>query len=272
MLTCRDMKNLFEDALLGELDSDRRAALEAHLSECESCSREFERCRAFMDLMAEYRRPEPGKEYWDRWEEKLEQSLAGEGSSNAHEFAAHSIESMTKGRFLLYWKHIAAAASIFAAAALLWTVTDHAGRRDSIPAVQMKVSPAYVSVELEAKRYLDRSKLVLMGMRTFDPEEAETFRPSFARESAISRQLISESASLKERLSYSRQIRLRGLVDDLDVVLLQIANLGREYDTNDLKLIQLGMERKSLLFKINLEDMISSLDDRYETRSTNNNL
>ena len=259
MNTCNHMRNLFTDALLGELDCERKAALDGHLAGCETCAREFERARALMNLLSDYSRPEPDDEYWSCWEEKLERRL---DSITAEEDRP---ERRRRGWFAVVhrvWMPTAAAAVLIGAIALGWRITSVSWRQGHTAAVSPSPSPAHISVVIEARRYLDRSKLVLLGMRTFDPAEANEFRPSFARESEISRQLIRESASLKEQLASTNQVRLCGLVNDLDVVLLQIANLGRDYDERDLELIQLCMERKALLFKINLEDMVSSAEDR----------
>ena len=258
MDTCADMRDLLADALLGGLDSSQKAVFESHIAGCESCAREFERLGALMTLLREYQRPEPDDGYWRHWEEKLESRL----DSIAAEDRPERRLGGWIGLVHRVWMPAAAAAVLIGAIALGWHITSDSGRQGHTAAVSPSPSPAHISVVIEARRYLDRSKLVLLGMRTFDPAEADEFRPSFARESEISRQLIRESASLKEQLASTNQVRLCGLVNDLDVVLLQIANLGRDYDERDLELIQLCIERKALLFKINLEDMVSSAEDR----------
>lgn len=258
---CNRMKNLFLDAISGELNDERRTALEAHLAGCEACAHEFAHCQAFMDLLPAYRRPEPGEEYWDRWQETLERRLASAGIPAEPEGQPERHWCAWAGSILRAWKPAAAAAVLIGVCSLAWLLSSPSGRQDRRTA-EIPPSPhAYASVTREAMRYLDRSKLVLLGMRNFDPEGAVEFRPSFERESAISRQLILESAPLKEKLASSNHMRLYGLVNDLDVVLLEIANLERDYTPEEVELIRFSTERKNLLFKINMENMLSSTED-----------
>jgi len=48
---------------------------------------------------------------------------------------------------------------------------------------------------------------------------------------------------------------LRLLVSDLEVILLQIANLESEHNLSTIEMVQSGVDRRGILLKINLEEM-----------------
>ena len=61
------------ESLYGELDPERRAEFDAHLSECADCAtllNEFQRTAA---VVSRRRRPDPGPEYWEGYWRRLEQ-------------------------------------------------------------------------------------------------------------------------------------------------------------------------------------------------------
>ena len=60
---------------------------------------------------------------------------------------------------------------------------------------------------------------------------------------------------MKSELSSAEHLRLLDLISELEVTLLQIANLEADYDLQEVEIIQSGAERKALLFKINLNEI-----------------
>ena len=48
---------------------------------------------------------------------------------------------------------------------------------------------------------------------------------------------------------------LRALIDDLEVILLQIANLEAEHDVPAIELVRSGVDRRGILLKIQVEQM-----------------
>jgi hypothetical protein len=66
---------------------------------------------------------------------------------------------------------------------------------------------------------------------------------------------VAESGQLQADLEGPDQQRLRELVADLEVILLQIANLEAQHDMPGIEMVQHGVERSAILLKINLEEM-----------------
>ena len=103
-----------------------------------------------------------------------------------------------------------------------------------------------------ALNYLERSKTLLLGIVNSDPDESGL---GLAKERQVSRTLVSEAAELKNSLSDADQQRMKQLVGDLEVILLQIANLGEEKGFPAVEIVRSGVERRGILLKINLEQM-----------------
>jgi len=114
-----------------------------------------------------------------------------------------------------------------------------------------------LAVTADAMRFLDRSKLVLLGMDVAESAADEDFTPEYRRLREISRELLRESPALQERLGDANQVRLAALLSELDIILIQIANIDERHETQDLELIRAGMESKSLLFKIGIETIVT---------------
>ena len=110
------------------------------------------------------------------------------------------------------------------------------------------------SLEARADRYLERSKVLLLGLVNMEPGQ-ESRLLNLEREREVAHELIEESGALKAELSDANQRLLRALIDDLEVILLQIANLEAQYDHSAIEMVQRGVDRRAILLKINVTEM-----------------
>ncbi|MBN4056134.1 hypothetical protein JYT20_00260 [Rhodothermus sp. AH-315-K08] len=117
-----------------------------------------------------------------------------------------------------------------------------------------------IAVEARAFSYLDRSKILLLGVVNFDPATEDPASLGSPHRSRLAQNLLQEASFLKTRLSRSDQQRLRALVGELEVILLQLANLEERVDIPDIEIVRDGVDRNAILFKIDLEEMRRSLD------------
>jgi hypothetical protein len=112
------------------------------------------------------------------------------------------------------------------------------------------------SLEARTSRYLERSKVLLLGVVNLDPVEPEdAIMLNLPRKQEVARELMQEAGTLKQDLSDADQERLRALIDDLEVTLMQIANLESGYDVPAIEMVKSGVDRRGLLLKINLSEM-----------------
>jgi hypothetical protein len=119
----------------------------------------------------------------------------------------------------------------------------------------------------KATRYIDRSKVLLLGLVNMDAEDVSPI--NLQQQKRISRELITVAAELKKELSSPADRRLKGLVSDLEVILLQIANIESEYDLSWIDLVKTGVDQRGIFLKINIQKMqnSNSTSDMQENRS-----
>jgi hypothetical protein len=118
-------------------------------------------------------------------------------------------------------------------------------------------SPALVPASVEARtwQYLDRSKVLLLGIVNTEPTAPDAAVLNLPRKQALARDLVAEAGRLQTELNTPAQQRMNDLVRDLEVILLQIANLEATHDLPAIEMVRSGVERRGILFKINLEAM-----------------
>jgi hypothetical protein len=122
-------------------------------------------------------------------------------------------------------------------------------------------SDSQINVSQRAFDYIQRSKLIVLAISNFDSENQDPYALDLPYQQQISRELVQEASLLKEELSGRRHRRLQELVSDLEVILLQIANLEEESDISAIELVQDGVKSRGILFKIHLADTAEFRDN-----------
>jgi hypothetical protein len=112
-----------------------------------------------------------------------------------------------------------------------------------------------------AEAYFQRSKVLLLALANFDPATDNAATLNLPTQRRISESLVQEAVVLKSELSGTAELRLRELVDDLEVILLQIANLENEHDLAAIEMVQSSVTNQALLFRIDLSQLSSEADD-----------
>ena len=88
-----------------------------------------------------------------------------------------------------------------------------------------------------------------------DRSESDLQLLRLERKQELAGELIQEAVFLKSELEKTREQQLAGLVEDLERIMRQIANLEMQQDIPSIELIQRGVDKGDLLLKINLEKM-----------------
>jgi hypothetical protein len=96
--------------------------------------------------------------------------------------------------------------------------------------------------------------VLLLAVINFDRETGDLYglNPSLQKETSVA--LVREGAVLRKELRRENP-RLERLVSELELILLQIANLKAEGDLSEVELIRTGLEQKDILFRINLSEL-----------------
>jgi hypothetical protein len=109
-MKCAHVQEWMVEALYGELEAERRAAFDAHLGGCASCTALFGEMRATASLMKQHRRPDPGEAYWETYYERLQARL------RAEPVAFDAVRVAARRRSYVSWGYrVAAAVAVLAA-------------------------------------------------------------------------------------------------------------------------------------------------------------
>jgi hypothetical protein len=262
----QEYERLMTDALAGALDEAEQARLDAYLADHPEAARAFAEMQASLNLALSRERPEPPAAFWDGFHDRLEARMEAEARRTARmpEVATwwrRGVAALSETLAPVprpAWQ-LAMAVGLIAVGVLIGRF--FIGTPTSPPpplAVDTTATPPQVlqatTAEDRAHTYLGRSKVLLLGLVNVDPE-VDSAVLNLPRKQEVARALVAESGQLQADLEGPDQQRLRELVADLEVILLQIANLEAQHDMPGIEMVQHGVERSAILLKINLEEM-----------------
>jgi len=252
MHQCQDIHDLMVEALYDDLDGERRAEFDAHLLSCSDCARLYQEMAGALRLMSVREIAEPDEAFWAGYSERLDARLDADQRQRQRPIRTkHSV-----------W-HPHPALRVGAIAALLlmgiflgkwiWTgeqPTDHGP--EAMVSTPGRADAANGLVNDRVQSYLQRSQVLLLALANFDPHTDDAVTLNLQSQKRISESLVREAAYLKTALADPAQMRLRELVGDLEIILLQIANLEDEHDLEAVELVQKGVNTQAVLFRIDL--------------------
>jgi hypothetical protein len=257
MKHCRKYRNLFGEALYNELSGPQQKAFKDHLNFCEECQAAFSEISSSAEIMNRRIRPEPDSTFWNGYWDRLTEKMAAE---DPKALSAESWRQRIRARWHIdpVWTfRIAGAVGLIVIGIFVGRITYQSSRanRTGQRVNSEPVSAEFAALNQRTQNYLQRSKILLLGLMNFDTETEDTYTLNLPYQKQISQNLVQEAGFLKERLSEPAHNQLRSLVADLEVILLQIANLEMENDLSTIEMVQSGVDRRAILLKINLEEM-----------------
>jgi hypothetical protein len=262
MSKCRHVRTLFVDALYNELTAEQKKAFKMHLNGCSECSKAYIDFTVTLKTMSQRKRVEPDPDFWTGYWDRLAPRLKvpAKKPSPIKDWRQWIPEFLPLPR----WAY-----QVTAAVALL-VIGIFIGRNALGPTRSVKIipqlaerreiSPGLASYQNRTSQYLEKSKILLLGIINFDAETEDPIALDFSRKQQISQELVQEAGVLKKGLTrYGAEDRFIELVSDLEVILLQIANLEKEHDLSAIDMVRSGVDRKGILLKITIEEMRRSV-------------
>jgi hypothetical protein len=257
-------KNLY-DYLRDELSAEDRRAIQAHVKSCAVCAAELVSMRKAMDLLTQKaRRPSEHRSelYWQQFAEKVERRIQTESTEEEpHSFVERLLDLLVENRKPFSFG-FASALSLIVLAFAVWSLWIKAPAPDQIASdsasqqsSELQANIEKAAMEVRAADYLEQSKVLLIGIMNTDTKSMVESKSLMQRQREMSRTLVRESQEISSGLTGPSQQRLRELVSDLGVILVQISNLETEHGVQGVEIVKGGVERNSILFKINLEEM-----------------
>jgi hypothetical protein len=259
MRGCKKCRDVLVEALYGDLDPEQKTFFENHVGSCPSCAAELKALTQTLKTMNKRVRPEPGREFWDSYWDRL----AGRMGKEAQVEETPRSWAKKFGRtwnLAPRWAFQVVAALALIVAGIFIGRTILSPPRAPVEASRQEIQgppaqPGQDDPVLRARNYVDRSKLVLMALVNYDPRSEDPYGLDLPFQKQVSQELVSQAGALKSDLKAPSQRRLRELVTDLETILLQISNLESKNDLEAVEFVKLGVENRGLLLKINLSEM-----------------
>ena len=248
------MSHITDDDLiayaLGDVETGVRAAASAHLETCAACRASLEEIAATLSLAARLEVPERGERYgaevWTRIEPRLRRSAASAWQAPVRRSAALAGQAR-RGFAARSW--LAAAAVALIAVGAYWL-----GRQSATPppVVAVEDRPAdrgaiRERVVLAALgEHLDRTERALVQLVNADAGA----RVDITAEQAWARDLLEANRLYRQAASGADAPALSQVLDDLEPVLLEIANSPARLTSEEFKALRERIEARSLVFKV----------------------
>jgi hypothetical protein len=253
MNECRECRDRMIEALYGELAPADRDRLERHREACPDCAAEMAALAGTLRLMDKRERPDPGPEFWQGYWDRLSRRMLWEATG---EDRRPSLADRIGRLFprLPRWSYQAAGA-----AALLLIGIFVGSRLIGPPAPPGATTAAATAAAarsgavVQAVEFIDRSKVLLLGLVNFDPSVEDAYALDMGRRRTMSRDLAAEAPALRRALADGGEKRLRDLVGDLEVIMMQIANIGAGQDIEGLELVKQGVDQRGIFLRIDLD-------------------
>ena len=241
------MKHRTEEELIAYRDgaTDERAAIVAHLSECAECREDLARIEAVFAALDAVPIPDPGEDYGGRVWQKISPRLG--------EKQARWWES------LFVPQRVAALGGIVALVILAFfagRITRHtAPASEQMDAAKVRERVLVVAVG----EHLGRTEMVLMELENSPAQKGEkTINISETQRRAGD--LVEENRLYRQTALKEGDQAMAGMLDELERVLLDIANSPDELSPAAFETIRRRIEAQGLLFKVRV--VKQGLDER----------
>jgi hypothetical protein len=275
MNQCKQCKDLFDEALCQELNKEQKLFLENHLQECPKCRSEFEEASAMLNFMKKRVHKEPGPAFWDNYWEKLQDRMEKENLLHAKSKKRRKtfFQFFQSLNFSPRWLVQAAAALVLVVIGIFIgreifppsTAVGPGKHPDQPPVLAASYEPG-TELYHRTHNFIDRSKVILLAMINFDPKTEDSYVLNLPYQQKISRELLQQAGGLKSELADLDQRQLRELISDLEIILLQVANLDSDSDVSAVELVKNGVKIRGVLFKIQLTDIRQSINKKNKSK------
>ena len=208
-------------AYYGEVDAEALG----HLDHCPACKMQFDRIKASLDSFPDYPAPERtdsyGKDVWLRLLPRLP-------------------AKNRRRHWLNWWTMAPAFASLVAIAFLAGMLTQ---RNRQVPAISAEARERVLLMAMSD--HLERSQILLLELAHAAPGTSE-----LKTERTRARDLVTENRLLRDTATSAGDASRAALLDDLERVLLAIANGPASEGPGDLDALKARIQRNDLLFKV----------------------
>ena len=257
MSNCKHCLKLMPEVLFGDLSPEEKIFISGHLNSCQKCRKEYEEMKNTQKIIIQRKRPQIDNSFWEGYWDRLKARMENENLLSKE-------EEIFKLKAKQSWWNLPRWAYQSAAAVLILTAGILIGKIVFSPTLKYEQTAQFMTqkendpVDKElmqrAQNYIQQSKYILLAFDNFDTQKEDIYTLDLPYKQQQSRQLLNEAYWIKEKLSDSNQNRLDELIEDLEAILLQIANLESESDLSAVDLVRTGVDSRGILLKIHLAE------------------
>ncbi len=237
----------------GELAPDEMERIAGHLASCKRCAADLEEIRPVVAMTSRHvssasdTRP---AEFWNGFAAAVERRINLANSPGRR--PPLRVWEKIVAVFTLRPRPIVLAGGVLAAVALALVLsrffTGSPAPREIASGLEPEPVHA-VPADYRMGDYLRKSKVLLVGIAHLDAEDDQPI--DLSKESRVSQDLLEDARYLK---SQPLDIRSAKLIDDLQKILISLANMKEQEGLPNVEMIRSGIHRENLLFKIRMAE------------------
>ncbi len=249
-MKCKSAQKRMHDYVDGLLASGERKAIDVHLQNCEQCAANISLLQSILVEAGKMEKQTAPDSLWLTIEKELDAEAATFWSALKERLS--ELYRATK----LGFPGPAYKASFGLALVLIGVLIGRfvmPSQHQDLPLSLLNSKQPRLQLAARTNTYFEKSKILFLGVVNAD--EADLHRTDFSPEKKWANALVEEAAFLKENLSDRKNARTKQLVGELELILLELANMETSANLDNVELIRSGIEQKGLLLKINLHDM-----------------
>ncbi len=253
MASCKKYQPLIAAHWFGDLAPHEEAALGLHVQTCAACRAALESGAETLKQLGKPAVPEMPSYFWDGYWLRLTHKME-KVEQNRQASIPVKLSAFLQAKWSPAFRLAATAAIFFAGVLLsrvLWPPEKPTAEISSPSAPPLRTALA----NARADDLLSRSKVLLIGFANLDPAAVSSGEFDVVLNREISRKLMSEAVAFRNDPGSGKDQQLLHLINQLEMVLLQIANLELEQDAQAVELVRSSIDRQGLLLKINIEEM-----------------
>jgi hypothetical protein len=224
------LKHLTDEELTEIYYGEHTAAMEDHLRTCPECQTNLVRLEHLLRSFRDYSVPEPEPGFEERTWKKLSNRLPKDGR--------------WRPLFFRPFVFVPALVGVLALALAIGLMIERGHR------------PVGISTEAQSRvlfntlgEHLDRSQILLAEVANAQPGP-----DALKSAQGIARDLVDENRLLRLASTRSGDVRRGALLEDLERILLSIANAPSNFSPDDLSSLQRRIDDEGLRFKVRITD------------------
>ena len=242
------MKHPKEEELIAYHDGEPagREAIATHLANCPECQDELARIDAVLAALNTIPVPEPAADYGQRIWQQISPRLP-QRRGHWWDFLfrePNAVQWFAPGR-------LAAAAAIVALVLIAFVVGRFTGPRVVTPLVATDAAKVRERILVMAVgEHLGRSEMVLMELANSGPQNPRQKQVNISSERRRAEDLLEENRLYRETALEQGDTALAGLLDELERILLDVANSPQQITPAQLQNIRQRIDSRGILFKV----------------------